>query len=41
MRATEKLTDREVLQKAAEDQGYLSILVSAIASPFTTLSFAL
>ena len=39
MRATEKLTDREVLQKAAEDQGYLSILVKRYRIPLYNFVF--
>jgi RNA polymerase sigma-70 factor (ECF subfamily) len=39
MRATEKLTDREVLQKAAEDQGYLSILVQRYRIPLYNFVF--
>jgi RNA polymerase sigma-70 factor (ECF subfamily) len=33
MKAIEQLTDREVLQKAAQDQGYLSILVKRYRIP--------
>ncbi len=39
MRDTEKLTDREVLQKAAEDQGYLSILVQRYRIPLYNFVF--
>ena len=39
MRATEKLTDREVLQKAAKDQGYLSILVQRYRIPLYNFVF--
>ena len=39
MRATEKLTDREVLQKAAEDQGYLSILGQRYRIPLYNFVF--
>ena len=33
MEATQNLTDREVLRKAAEDQSYLSILVKRYRTP--------
>ncbi|MEE2627225.1 MAG: sigma-70 family RNA polymerase sigma factor [Candidatus Latescibacterota bacterium] len=39
MRATEKLTDREVLQKAAKDQGYLPILVQRYRIPLYNFVF--
>ena len=39
MRDTQKLTDREVLQKAAEDQGYLSILVQRYRIPLYNFVF--
>ena len=39
MRATEKLTDREVLQKAAENQGYLSVLVQRYRNPLYNFVF--
>ena len=39
MRANEKLNDREVLQKAAKDQGYLSILVQRYRIPLYNFVF--
>jgi len=39
MRDTEKLTDREVLQKAAENRGYLSVLIQRYSTPLYNFVF--